>query len=205
MRLMVAAAVLLGSTASAQVVTQMTPELVQQALTDTKTPGCYPLKMGGLMSFRTTIVGCYTTPYSRIAGAAQRARTKYQPFTVADVTDEMRRPVVEVIAFPQSEIAGMPLRERGMLSVLAVVVAPAKAKDRSAGVILPTAQAETGEEYVNAYGAKWEAKSITATFPMDVLRETNEIRVVYPANACADSKNKLYSECAVDLKLDKVK
>lgn len=192
-------------TARAEVVAQMTPDAVRAAIADQKTPGCYPLKKGGMMSFRVTTVGCFTTPYSRVAGAAQRARKTYKPFTAADVSEEMLRPIAEVIAFPQSElvVAGQ-IVERGMLSVQAVVIAPEKSKDPSTA-ILPTSQEETSEQYQNAYGANWQAKSITATFPLAALQESNEVRVVYPAKACADNKNKLLSECAVGLKLKDVK
>ena len=80
--------------ASAQVVTEMTPERIREAIADTKAKGCYVLSTGGVLERFGR--GCLTTPYSRVVLAAQNAREKYQPFTEADVQPAMLAPEFEI-------------------------------------------------------------------------------------------------------------
>lgn len=196
----------LSGAAQAQVVTDMTPERIEQALADDKTPGCYPLgSKGAGVGLREEISnGCFTTPYSRVAGAAQEARRTYQKFSAANVDEAMLAPVVEVVAFPVPSFIMGRGKVGPPLDVKAVVIMPRKSKDRSAAV-LPTVETEVERGYQNLYGATFEAKGIRAFFPLSVLSESNEIRFVYVGLGCSDWKNKLSSECNVRLKLEGVK
>lgn len=172
--------------AGAQVVTQMTPALIQQAIADTKADGCYDLKKG---------FACFTTPYSRVAAAAQEAKKKYEPFTEAHVTPEMIAPVVEVLTWPQKAMVYDGSGKTGPpISVTAVVVAPAKSKDPSQA-IRPMEQIDLDRKYQNLLGATWEAKGILATFPLAVVSVGNEVRVVYEGKGCADWHTKPSEEC----------
>lgn len=191
-----AVALLSTSPASAQLVLEMTPELVRQAIADDKNPGCYSLKTG---------YACFSTPYSRLAAAAREARKRYEKFAEADVTPELLRPgIVEVIAWAQPSFVYGRGRTGPPIDVTTVVVAPKKSSDRSAA-ILPAERVDLDERYQNLMGAKWEAHGLVARFPITVLVEANEVRVVYAGKGCADWKQKLASECGFQFKLDGVR
>ena len=51
--------------AESQVVTEMTPERIREAIADEKGEGCYALKK---------TYACFTTPYSRVVQAARVAK-----------------------------------------------------------------------------------------------------------------------------------
>lgn len=201
--MLLAASVLVASPAAAQVVMEMTPELIREAIAASKAVGCYSLKTSGKW-LHGEDSGCITTPYSRVVQASQSAREKYQPFTEADVTPEMLAPVVQVFAFPPASFIMGRGKVGPPLDVKAVVVAPAKSKDREAA-ILPSHQVELDSRYQNMLGATFEATGLVATFPLDVLSEKNEVRFVYDGKGCADWKNKLSSECAVRFNLKGVR
>lgn len=64
---------------------------------------------------------------------------------------------------------------------------------------------EASSNYQNMLGATFEARGIVASFPLSVLSEANEVRIVYDGKGCADWKNKLSEECAIGFKLKDVK
>lgn len=188
--------------ALAQVVTEMTPDLIKQALADQKTDTCYgfgpsagfgAIKLSGAPGY-----GCFTTPYSRVVAAARDATKKYKSFTEADVTPEMIVPEAHFHAFAQRRDHGP-----GMVDVEAVVLMPKGSKDRAAA-IQPIRADQMTAEYKNLMGATFEGKSITAVFPLTVLDERNEVRVVFGSPICGGSL-KRSADCAAKLKLDKVR
>jgi hypothetical protein len=179
----------------AQVVAEMTPELVKQAIADTKNDGCYDLRKG---------FACFTTPYSRVALAAQAARKKYQTFTEKDATSEMIAPIVEILAEPQPSFVYGRGRVGPPIDVSAVIVIPAKSKDPS-GAIQPSDTGPLDEHYQNMMGAHWEAKGLVARFPLAVVTEANEVRVVYDGKGCIDWKMKYSTECTFKFDLKGVK
>jgi hypothetical protein len=203
---LIAGVLIIGAApAGAQVVTEMTPELVRQAIADTKAKGCYPLESGGVMGTAAKFWrACFTTPYSRVVYAASEARARYQTFTEKQVTPEMVAPEVEIVASPQKSFVD----GRGMVgvptSVIAVVVIPQNSKDRSQA-ILPTRQEANRTRYMNLFGATWEADGMVAYFPLSVLNEKHEVRFVYENVGCQDWKGKLTTECGVQIKLKGVR
>lgn len=204
MRFALVAALLLAPAAGAQIVTDMTPELIAQAIKDEKNKGCYPLATTGTFGTEKFGRGCFTTPYSRVALAAREARERYQAFSADQVTPEMIAPELEVIAIPQKTFVFGRGMEGPPASVKAVVVIPTKSKDRSQA-ILPLRQEPTLERYSNMLGATWEAAGMVATFPLSALSEKHEIRFVYEAPACQDWKGKVTPECATGMKLKDVR
>jgi len=186
------------ATAHAQLVTEMTPEKIQEALKQEKGETCFPLKTDTPMGMQSAYVGCFTTPFSRVAQAAQAARKKYKTFTEADVTPEMIAPHFEVLA---------PSRDggAGRTNVEAVVVTPKKSKDRSAA-IQPILSEEMTAEYKNLMGATFEGKGMRAVFPLSALSEANEVHVVYDAKTCiVGGWGKFFEDCPAKIKLDKVR
>jgi hypothetical protein len=171
--------------AEAQVVAEMTPDLVKAAIADTKADGCYDLKKG---------FACFTTPYSRVAFAAREARKKYAPFTELQVTPEMVAPVVEVMAWPQNSFVFGSGKTGPPISVSRIVIMPAKGKDPSQA-IQPSEQVDLDRSYSNLLGATWEARGILARFPLAVVSVGNEVRVVYDGKGCADWHTKPSEEC----------
>jgi hypothetical protein len=185
----------ISTPAASQVVAEMTEDRIQQAIADEKGETCYSLKKG---------YACFTTPYSRVVQAARAARKQYQPFSKADVAPEMVAPFIEVIALPQPSFVFGSGRVGRPIDVKAVVVMPKKSKDRSAAV-QPTDRFDLDSHYQNLLGAKFDAKGIVARFPMSVLSETNEARVVYDGLGCVDWKQKPQSECGFEFKVKDVR
>lgn len=116
--------------------------------------------------------GFYSTPFLRVAIAANRAKKQYKPFTEQDVTPEMVAPELHVYATAAS------LGDMKVANVEAVVVSKAGEKDRSK-VVQPAKLIELPEEFQNIFGAKVVGKSVLAIFPLDVLSEQNEIHIVF--------------------------
>ena len=192
--------------ASAQLVTDMTPERIEEAISQAKkAETCYPLQWGGGkvfgMSVRGNEFGCFTTPYSRVVQAAQAARKKYKQFTAADVTPDLIASEIHVFAFPQT----MGKHGEHIVNVTAAVVMPVKSKDRSVA-IQPVRTSGLTTEYKNLLGATWEGSGLLAVFPLSVLSESNEVRLVYDdkIGSCGGFSGK--DECAVHWwKFDKIR
>ena len=165
---MLAALVLVANGA---VAADLTPEMIQKAIADTKTTGCY--SVGGSFMLSQAPWGCFTTPYSRIVQAAGVARVAYQKFEASDVTVELVAPgEIHVYAFAQPVKGQVHVHD-----VEAIVIAPKGSKRE--GVILPIRSFDTANEFKNLLGASTEGRSMTAVFPVSAVSDRNEIRVVY--------------------------
>jgi hypothetical protein len=181
----------MASPAESQAIAEMTPERIREAIADEKGEGCYTLKK---------TYACFTTPYSRVVQTARAAKKQYEQFSEANVRPEMVGPFIEVIAFPQPSFVMGSGRVGPPLDVKAVVVMPKTSKDRSAAIV-PTERFDLDSHYQNLLGASFQAKGMVARFPLSVLSEANEVRIVYDGLGCADWKNKLMSECGFAFKL----
>lgn len=187
------ATILIASPAYAQVAAEMTPELIRQAIADGKGDGCYGLRAGkGFIG--TAMVGCFSTPYSRVVSAAQAAKKKYKTFTEADVTPEL-------VAAGELHIHGFAINPDGpgMANVETIVITPKGSKDKSKA-IQPTKATETTSEFKNQMGASFEGRSMTAVFPLDVLTEDHEIHIVYDSLI---GKPAWCDDCKAGIKLGK--
>jgi hypothetical protein len=179
--------VFLTSPVTAQV--EMTPDRTQEALVDEKATGCYQLKQ----------LGCFTTPYSRVAGLAKEARRRYESLSQSDIPPAALEPVLEVVASPRMALGG-----RMMLSVEAVVVMPKGSKDR-AQAIKPISTADLDQTYQTLLGATFEARGLVARFPLGVLDDRYEVRVVYNGAPCQDWRARPSTECAAGLRSKGIK
>lgn len=180
-----------------QIVQAMTPELIREAIAvgqADKEAGAHRLKTKGIN------VGFFTTPFSRVALAARRAKALYKPFTEADVTPEMTVPQLEVYAGSVSVSAPLP---PGIANVQTVLIMPKGSKDVGAA-IQPTTTSEASEEYRNMMGAVLEGKSIHAVFPLDALKPGREVVVVYD-RIVGENYIRKCTECRVELDLKGVR
>lgn len=201
--------VLVASPAAAQVVTEMTPERVREAIADKTVERCYPLATGvfygdpryapdpSKLKRIQSSYGCFETPYSRVASAARAATKKYQPFTEADATADQLAPEVRLCAWNRNEAGSDILKAR----VEAIVVMPAEGADRTAA-IQPTR---------TLYKTQQAIGFLCVAFPLSALSAANEVRIVYdrPIQCYAEGgytvDGKPATECAVRFKLDDVK
>ncbi len=165
--------VLAVGAAEAQIVSEMTPAMVKQALSDKKAPGCYEIKRGtSAWSWGGPVVGCFTTPYSRVVGQKAYREKRYQKMTESDVTPDL-------VAAGEAHVYAYPLTQGNKVnSVVAVVIGPHKSKGAD-GVIQPTSSEEISTEYKNLLGATFEGKGVRAVFPLAALSEKHEFRVVF--------------------------
>lgn len=88
--LLILAIALPARAAVGQVVHEMTPEAIREAINSTG-PDRY-----ALMS--PDEVGFLSTPFARVVGEAQRARKRYKPFAVSDVNPALVQPELWVVA-----------------------------------------------------------------------------------------------------------
>jgi hypothetical protein len=206
-RVAAAAATVLAITspARAEIVREMTPAQIEQAIKAGLAgwPACYELKFGSVLAMKPTVyVGCMTTPFSRVAGAARAAKKGYKPFGPDSVPPEMIAPVLEVFAFSQKEKG----RGNKRIDVTAVVVGQKEAKIGEGEIVQPTEANATKDEYQNAFGAEYIGFGMRAVFPLEVVAPDRELRVVFDDKMCAyGGFNSLKDECRLPFKLDKLR
>ena len=194
------AVVLLGFAvhAHAQVVTDVTPALVQEAITSGGS-GLYRLQERTIWGNGPEL-GYFTTPYSRVALAAALARKHGTPFTPGDVTPEMLAPELHVYAASQAIYGNM----NRIANVEAVVILPYRSKDQSAA-IRPTRITQVAEDLWSLMGPIARGRNIMAVFPLSVLNENNEIRVTFDRHVPGSASIKGCTACSVRFTLDKVR
>lgn len=116
-------------------------------------------------------------PLGRIASAAREAKSKYQPFTRADVTDAMRAPDLTIVAYPDRPSATKYGWHYTPAATHLVI------RSRKDGPVLqPTRVTPLPVEWGNALGGVAHGYGVTAVFAMaDVqgLRGDIEIVVVF--------------------------
>jgi hypothetical protein len=140
-------------------------EAIRAGTENPDTPGGYELGVNVVL----------TTPFSRVAKAAANAKRKYRPFTPSDVTKEMVEPVVVVTAegyAPSADIVN---------NFEHIVVAKGSAENAEA--IQPLNITTTTQEHKNRFGMTLATtKGVVASFPLSVLTEGYEFRVIYNLN-----------------------
>lgn len=172
------ATVLHSCAAQGDVVPEMTPALIKEAIAlgaKNKGEGCYALRSVHPIG----PMGCISTPFSRVVGAAQEATQKYKAFTEADVTAEMIAPELRIHAFANTHSRG------SVVSVENVILRPKGAKGIE-NVTRPLRIEESEGTYRNAMGGEWTGKSMVAAFPIDALDDDTEVRVIYKEPVCME-------------------
>lgn len=187
---------LLGSAARPQIVLEMTPEKIREAILWGPTQDSF----GAYVS--KGYANCdFTTPYLRVAIAAKEAKKAYKPFAETDVTPEMTEPVVVMVCHP-NPVNGNMLTD-GVADVENVVILP---KVKGGTPIQPKTSAKVPEPLRNGMGNTFDAVGLTVTFPLEILAPDNQVHVVY--------SKKIYpggfggggcDDCAMDFKLGKVR
>jgi hypothetical protein len=189
--------------AQGQIVRDMTPERVREAIalgTKAKDLGWYRIQEKARFSW-PPLIGLYTTAFLRVALAANTAKKQYKPFTEADVTPDMITP--EILVYTRSHA----VEGTEIANAETIVLLPHNSKDASRA-IHPTQMKEASQEYKNLLGFSGEGKGLVAVFPLDAWREDNDVHVVFDqaipssqgANALGGCK-----DCKWRISLDKVR
>ena len=193
--------ILTATPASAQVLTNLTPVQIREAIaygsSEKKVP-YYEIRKGGIFGsdYKPTL-GSYTTPYLRVAQAAFQAKKQYRSFTEADVTEDMLAPELRVYGYSQAE-------GPRIANVQAVVITPKK-KHEPEDAIRPVSTSEIPVEFSNLMGMKSEGTSLLAVFPLDVLSEDNEVHIIYDSGVHDGGENKYCEDCYTKFNLEKVR
>lgn len=153
---------------STQIVTEMTAERIREAIligTTRKEVAAFVSK---------GVASCdYTTPFLRVAKAANEAKRQYGTFSEADVTADMIEPVMRMHCF-HNQVDGNRMGS-GVADVQNVLIIP-----RGGGApIRPLKSAQTEETFGNVLGAKGTAMGLDVTFPLAVISPENEVHVIY--------------------------
>lgn len=178
----------------AQVVTEMTPERIAEAIAlgSQSKKLEYPRVKGG------PAWCALVTPFGRVARAAFEAKRAYKTFAPANITPEMLAPNVDVVCPSQCVVVACTHR-LGVASVRAIVITGKS----GASPEQPISSEPMPEVYRNAFGSADEASGLLATFPVSALKPGRELRVVFDRKVsglfggCED--------CKIDLKLDGVR
>lgn len=105
------------------------------------------------------------TPTTWIRQLASEAAKQYEPFTVADVTDDMLAPVLRVIVH-----ANTPTRMTETHTASSAEHVVLRDKRRTI-VVQPTRIAPFDADVSNLFGARLTYQSLQVTFPLDGLHE----------------------------------
>lgn len=194
-------AVLTGASILAQGPERFTTFSVEEAIqygTDERDVELYKLQAPARFSWPPR-VGGYSTPFLRVALAANAAKKKYRTFTAADVDAELLAPEVHIIASSQSAGGG------NIANVEAIVVLPKGVKD-PAMAIQPTRTLPLDEQYQNLYGFTAEGRGMVAIFPLSILQEDNQVRVVFDRRIPDAHGNPGHcNDCGVPIKLKDIR
>ena len=185
---------LVSAASSAQVVTEMTPERVAEAIAAGSQAKKleYPRLKGGPAEC------ALVTPFSRVAKAAFEAKRAYKTFTPSDATPDMLAPTVDVVC-PSRCVAPGCTRSFGIGTVQAVVITD----KGGASPQQPIASKPMPDVYQNAFGATDEASGLLATFPIEALRPGREIHVVFDRKISGMTSR--CDDCRIELKLENVR
>jgi len=144
---------------------------------------------------RPFALGYLSTPFSRIALVAEHYRRQFLPFTAASVPPELLAPEAWLYVFPDNAIGirpGPDVREPKT-----VVITPRKAGgDVTAHHPLRTMP--FSEVYRAMFRAKFDGQGLIAMFPLELLNDANEIRIVYDDGWNCDQAGLTY--CRVDIR-----
>lgn len=200
--LVVAMTLAIVGTAQAQVLRDMTPDRIREAIavgTKSKELSPYRIQEKARWSW-PPLIAVYTTPFLRVALAANTAKKQYRAFTEADVTPEMTAPEIHVYATSKS------LGGTGVANVVTVVLLPHGNKN-SQQAIQPLRITAASEQYKNLFGFIGEGQGMLAVFPLDVWTEDKDVHVVFDAGipnsnpfgtggvgGCTDCKSRVYLE-----------
>jgi hypothetical protein len=166
-----------------RVVSEMTPQVIEEAIK----AGAHGSVSDGKLtrssgfSWGSAHIATFSTPYMRVASAAQYAKKTYQKFTAADVTPDMIQPELHVYAWSQGARTGGP----SATSVQAIVITPRKgSNDQKADHAIQSTRFEDLPAVLqNIFGAQAAGSGRMAVFPLSALSEDNEIHVVYDKSA----------------------
>jgi hypothetical protein len=193
-------ALLAFSSVSAQLVTAMTQDKIQEAIAlgvSQKESPMYRIHKGGFFgSIYKPVLGFFTTPFARVAEAAYEAKKQYKAFAESDVTQDILAPELRVYGMAQADGARIA-------NFQTIVITPKGGRD-AARAIQPSSTTEIPVEFKNAMGMTAQGKSLMAVFPLDVL-ETNEVDLVYDSGVHNGGEHKYCEDCSVQFKLDKIR
>lgn len=156
----------------------------------------YPIRIGKAMERMNPIIGAYTTPFRRVALAAFDAKRRYRPFTALEVTEEMTRPTFDVVVMAQ-QVVGFWRREPTLAQVLEIVITE---KGGRGTIVRPISRGSVPATYRNFEGFAMEAPGLLVSFPVDALKETNELHVVFDQKALG-----ICTDCTINFKLSTVR
>ena len=185
----------------AQIIRDMTPERIREAIalgTKSKDLRWYSVQEKARFTW-PPLIAVYTTPFLRVALAANAAKKQYKTFTEADVTPDMIKP--EILVYAKSHtVQGADIANADIANVETIVVLPHNSKDANQAVH-PTEMKDVSQEYKNLLGFSGEGKGLVAIFPIDAWNENNDLRVVFDKTipgsrpglgACRDCKSRIY-------------
>lgn len=198
----VLASALLPVTVSAQIVTEMTPERIAEAIAAgerNKVASGEMWESSGWAWGRAHIA-TFSTPFMRVAAAARQAKREYRKFTTAEVTPEMIAPELHIYAWPKADI-----------DVQAVVITPRKGtrEEKAAASFRPERFEELPMQFKNLFGAEFEGVGRMAVFTLAAIAKENEVHVIYSGKVVIGTNRNgptvTCDDCKVGFDLDNVR
>jgi hypothetical protein len=180
----VACVVLLPAVTQAQVVTEMTPERIREAITAADGPPRTRDYMWCEVNCVHSLAVFVSTPFSGVEMAAREAKKKYLPFTEKDVAPQLL--MMEMELYVPAFMGGKSITS-GVVNVEHVVAAGEGETDR-AKVIQPTSIEKEPAEWSSASGATRKGYGVTARFPLSILQPGKEFRIILSSGREASFK-----------------
>lgn len=172
---------LYGPSARAQVLAALTPAQIAEAIALGAKVGEakkflreYRLRTRGFGSNGPT-VGMFTTPFSRVVALSLAAHERYAPFSPEDIDAAVLEPTIEVHAWPA---VVSERRSDSIASVMAIVIMPDNAKDRSLA-IQPLRTEHAVTTFSNLFGARRDGEGLMAVFPIAEFKQGRDLHIVF--------------------------
>ncbi len=142
--------------------------------TQAKSQPGYVVKMKPGWSRPGAWCGLLDTPWMRVADEAYKAKREYRTITPADIGPDVVKPEVQIFAMGNPEVGGRQSAD----DVHAIVIA------RGDTIIKPTHFQAKPAIFTNGFGARSEGTEAVAIFPLAVLAQDGEVRIVYNGWEC---------------------
>jgi hypothetical protein len=166
-----------SSVSFAQVITDMTPELIAEAIRAGESGKYHKGDIAEKRSWALISgvqIATFSTPFMRVAAAAAHAKRNYQTLRIEDVGPDLIAPELHVYAWAQGDLPDVH-------NVVSVVITPRKGSkdEKREKAIHPKDLVDIPTEFRNAFGASVEASGRMAVFPLNALRDDYELHVIY--------------------------
>jgi hypothetical protein len=146
------------------------------------------------------LIGCFSTPFSRVVQAALAARKSGEALKPTDVKPEVVAAELHVIATSQTPTDA--LIKVGQVQSVGLAT---KGSTSPGGLVAPIKTLELTTDYQNLHGTTFQGTGVVAVFPLTVLTTGAEIHVEFDQMVRGSTALSMCRRCAVPLNLSRIR